>query len=181
MKLSEGDNHLISARHGIATCQVWIRADLSPEDGARNARQMSDYLERNVLLTGSPYRGVIFDLRKAPPVFGPKTRQALAGFFAAAAIARIVPVAVLVGESAIQVLQFRNLCRDSGGRADVFDNEADAVRWFEIGRRPAPTRCSARASRAIRPPYRPSLHADRPAVACNRRVTLAGALRSWEP
>ncbi len=132
MKLSEGDNHLISARHGIATCQVWIRADLSPEEGARNARQMSDYLERNVLLTGSPYRGVIFDLRKAPPVFGPKTRQALAGFFAAAAIAQI-PVAVLVGESAIQVLQFRNLCRDSGGRADVFDNESDAIRWFGSG------------------------------------------------
>ncbi|HEX5101002.1 MAG TPA: hypothetical protein VFV94_15940 [Polyangiaceae bacterium] len=129
MKLSEGDNHLISVRHGIATCQVWVRADLSPEDGARSARQMSDYLTKNVLHPGSPYRGVIFDLRKAPPVFGPKTREALSGFFSSAARAGI-PVAVLVGESAIQVLQFRNLCRDSGGRADVFDNEADAVRWF---------------------------------------------------
>jgi len=129
VKLYEGDNHLISVRHGIATCQVWVRADLSPEDGARSARQMSDYLTKNVLHPDSPYRGVIFDLRKAPPVFGPKTREALAGFFASAANASI-PVAVLVGESAIQVLQFRNLCRDSGGRADVFDNEADAVRWF---------------------------------------------------
>jgi hypothetical protein len=129
VKLSEGDNHLISARQGIATCQVWVRADLSPEDGARSARQMSDYLTQNVLYPDSPYRGVIFDLRKAPPVFGPKTREALAGFFASAARASI-PVAVLVGESAIQVLQFRNLCRDSGGRADVFDNEVDAVRWF---------------------------------------------------
>lgn len=90
---------------------------------------MSDYLSQNVLYPNSPYRGVIFDLRKAPPVFGPKTREALAGFFASATRAAI-PVAVLVGESAIQVLQFRNLCRDSGGRADVFDNEADAVRWF---------------------------------------------------
>ncbi len=129
VKLSEGDNHLITARHGIATCQVWVRADLSPEDGARSARQMSDYLSQNVLHPDSPYRGVIFDLRKAPPVFGPKTREALSGFFGAAARAGI-PVAVLVGESAIQVLQFRNLCRDSGGKADVFDNESDAVRWF---------------------------------------------------
>ena len=129
VKLSEGDNHLISARHGIATCQVWVRPDLSPEDGARSARQMSDYLAQNVLYPDSPYRGVIFDLRKAPPVFGPKTREALAGFFSSAAKSGI-PVAVLVGESAIQVLQFRNLCRDSGGRADVFDNEADAIRWF---------------------------------------------------
>ncbi len=129
MKLSEGDNHLISVRHGIVTCEVWVRADLTPEDGARNARQMSDYLTRGVLVPGSPYRGVIFDLRRGPPVFGPKTREALGGFFAAAARASIA-VAVLVGESAIQVLQFRNLCRDSGGRADVFDNEGDAVRWF---------------------------------------------------
>ena len=129
MKLSEGDNHLISARQGIATCQVWVRADLSPEAGARSAQQMSDYLTRHVLHPDSPYRGVIFDLRKAPPVYGPKKREALGGFFSAAARASI-PVAVLVGESAIQVLQFRNLCRDSGGRADVFDNEVDAVRWF---------------------------------------------------
>ena len=132
MKLSEGDNHLISARNGIATCQVWVRPDLSSEDGARNARQMSDYLTQYVLFAGSPYRGVLFDLRKGPPVFGPKTRETLAGFFATAASAKIA-IAVLVGESPIQVLQFRNLCRGSGGRADVFDNELDAVRWFGLG------------------------------------------------
>ena len=131
MKLSEGDNHLISARNGIATCQVWVRPDLSSEDGARNARQMSDYLAQHVLFAGSPYRGVLFDLRKGPPVFGPKTRETLAGFFSSAASAKI-PIAVLVGESPIQVLQFRNLCRDSGGRADVFDNELDALRWFGL-------------------------------------------------
>jgi hypothetical protein len=129
LKLSEGDNHLISARLGLAICQVWTRPDLSPEDGARNAKQMSDYLSQHVLHPGTPYRGIIFDLRRGPPVFGPKTRETLAGFFAAAARQNI-GVAVLVGTSAIQVLQFRNLCRDSGGKADVFDNEADAVRWF---------------------------------------------------
>ena len=129
MKLSEGDNHLISARQGLAICQVWTRPDLSAEQGAKNARQMSEYLERHVLQPSSPYRGVIFDLRRGPPVFGPKTRETLAGFFATAARLDIA-IAVLVGESPIQVLQFRNLCRDSGGRADVFDNEADAVRWF---------------------------------------------------
>jgi hypothetical protein len=129
VKLIEGDNHLISARHGLAICQVWTRPDLSAEQGAKNARQMSEYLERHVLQPGSPYRGVIFDLRRGPPVFGPKTRETLAAFFATAA--RInMGIAVLVGESPIQVLQFRNLCRDSGGRADVFNNEADAVRWF---------------------------------------------------
>lgn len=129
MRLSSGDNHLISARDGLAICQVWSRPDLSPEDGARNAAQMSTFLTTHVLRPGSPYRGIIFDLRRGPPVFGPKTREALAGFFAGAASNKI-GVAVLVGASPIQVLQFRNLCRDSGGKADVFDNEADAVRWF---------------------------------------------------
>jgi hypothetical protein len=129
MRLCQGDNHLISARDGLAICQVWSRPDLSPEDGARNAKQMSDYLSTHVLRMGTPYRGVIFDLRRGPPVFGPKTRETLAGFFSAAAKAGI-GVAVLVGDSAIQVLQFRNLCRDAGGQADVFDNESDAIRWF---------------------------------------------------
>lgn len=136
MKLSEGDNHLISARQGLVVCQVWTRPDLSAEDGARNARQMSEYLARHALRPGTPYRGVIFDLRRGPPVFGPKTRETLAGFFSAAAAADL-GVAVLVGDAPIQVVQFRNLCRDSGGRADVFDNEADAVRWF--GPPPDPT------------------------------------------
>ncbi len=129
MKLSQGDNHLISARDGLAICQVWLRPDLSADDGARNARQMSDFLTTNVLRPGTLYRGIIFDLRRGPPVFGPKTREALAGFFAAAARSGM-GVAVLVGSAPIQVLQFRNLCRDSAGRADVFDNESDAVRWF---------------------------------------------------
>jgi hypothetical protein len=129
MRLSQGDNHQISARDGIAVCEVWSRPDLSPEDGARNARQMSDYLTSNVLRVGSQYRGIIFDLRKGPPVFGPKTRETLALFFSTAAKANI-GVAVLVGDSAIQLLQFRNLCRDSNGRADVFDNEPDALRFL---------------------------------------------------
>jgi len=90
---------------------------------------MSDYLASNVLRVGSQYRGIIFDLRKGPPVFGPKTRETLAIFFSAAAKANM-GVAVLVGDSAIQLLQFRNLCRDSDGRADVFDNEPDATRFL---------------------------------------------------
>lgn len=149
MKLSEGDNHLISARHGLAICQVWTRPDLSAEDGARNAKQMSEYLAQHVLREGTPYRGVIFDLRKGPPVFGPKTRETLAGFFATAARVGI-GVAVLVGQSPIQVLQFRNLCRESTGRADVFDDEQDAIRWFGIASDNDPFE-KARSSKPPRP------------------------------
>jgi hypothetical protein len=129
MRLAQGENHVISAREGLAVCQVWSRPDLSPEEGAKNAAQMTDYLTTHVLRPGAPYRGLIFDVRRGPPVFGPKTRETLSQLFGLAAKNEI-GVAVLCGDSAIQVLQFRNLCRDSGGRADVFGNEADAVRWF---------------------------------------------------
>jgi hypothetical protein len=131
MRLAQGDNHVISAREGLAVLQVWSRPDLSPEDGARNAAQMTEYLCTHVLRAGGLYRGLIFDVRRGPPVFGPKTREALSGLFALAAQNR-VGIAVLCGDSAIQVLQFRNLCRDAGGRAEVFANEAEAVRWFAL-------------------------------------------------
>ncbi len=129
MRLAQGENHVISAREGLAILQVWSRPDLSAEEGARNAGQMTEYLSTHVLCPGAPYRGLIFDVRRGPPVFGPKTRETLASLFALAA-KNDVPIAVLCGDSAIQVLQFRNLCRDSGGRADVFSSEAEAVRWF---------------------------------------------------
>jgi hypothetical protein len=71
----------------------------------------------------------VFDVRRGPPVFGPKTRETLSALFSLAA-KNGIGIAVLCSDSAIQVLQFRNLCRDSGGYADVFSNEAEAVRWF---------------------------------------------------
>jgi len=111
--------------------EVWARPDLSAEDGARNAAQLTAYLCTHVLRPGSAYRGLIFDVRRGPPVFGPKTRESLSGLFGLAA-KNGIDVAVLCGDSAIQVLQFRNLCRDSGGRADVFGNEAEAMRWFNV-------------------------------------------------
>ena len=131
MRLAHGENHVISAREGLAVLQVWSRPDLSPEEGAKNAAQMTEYLCTHVLRAGGTYRGLIFDVRRGPPVFGPKTRETLASLFALAAQNR-VGIAVLCGDSAIQVLQFRNLCRDAGGRAEVFSSEAEAVRWFSL-------------------------------------------------
>jgi hypothetical protein len=131
MRLAQGENHAISARGELAVLEVWSRPDLSAEEGARNAAQMTEYLCTHVLRPGSLYRGLIFDVRRGPPVFGPKTRESLAGLFALAA-KNAIAVAVLCGDSAIQVLQFRNLCRDAGGRADVFGNEAEASRWSNV-------------------------------------------------
>jgi hypothetical protein len=134
MRLSEGDNHLISERDGVAICQVWTRPDLSSEDGAKNASQMVSYLTDVVLRVGTSYRGLIVDVRRGPTVFGPKTRTVLVGLFATS-VARKVRIAVLTSESATQVLQFRSLCAEAPTMTQVFANESSAVQWLAASTR----------------------------------------------
>ena len=126
MRLSQGDNHQISARDGIASETVWSRPDLTPEDGARNARQMSTTWRRTCCVSAPQYRGIIF-IGGRGATSRSETREP-GPFFSAAAKAHI-GVAVAGGESAIQLLQFRNLCRDAAGAPTVFDNEPDALRF----------------------------------------------------
>ncbi len=129
MRLSEGENYVISERDGLAVCQVWSRPELSSEDGAKNAAQMVAFLRDRVLRAGARFRGVIFDVRRAPPVFGPKTRETLAGLLAQCARVGI-RFSVITGESATQVLQFRSLCAEAPAFTRVFDNEPAAVQWL---------------------------------------------------
>lgn len=128
MRLITGDNHLISARDGVVICQVWVREDLSAEQGAQNAKQLVDYLTGTALKRCPPYRGMIVDVRRGPPGFGPKTRDALVGLLDAAHAAG-VPVAILAGPAATQIHQFGKLCAT---RPDtkVLESEAAAIRWF---------------------------------------------------
>ncbi len=129
MRLTQGENHLISERDGLVVCQIWARPDLSSEHGAQNAQQMVSFLMDVVLKAGSTYRGMIFDVRRGPPVFGPKTRDVLSGLFARS-VERRMSVAILTGESATQVLQFRSLCSPAPTLTRVFDNEPSAVQWL---------------------------------------------------
>jgi hypothetical protein len=131
MRLAEGDNHLISQRDGLAICQVWTRPDLSSEEGAKNAAQMVSYLTDVVLRVGTAYRGLIFDVRRGPTVFGPQTRSVLATLLATS-VTRKVRVAILTSESATQVLQFRSLCSVAPSMTQVFDNEPSAVQWLAL-------------------------------------------------
>jgi hypothetical protein len=128
MRLVTGDNHLISARDGVVICQVWVREDLSAEQGAKNAKQLVDYLTGTALKRSPPYRGMMIDVRRGPPSFGPRTRQALLSLLDAARAAG-VPVAILAGPAAIQIDAFSRLCE---ARADskVLESEAAAVRWL---------------------------------------------------
>lgn len=108
---------------------MWVRTDLTSEEGAKNAAQMVTYLREQVLRAGTKHRGVIFDVRRAPPVFGPKTRETLASLLSQCV--RVgVRFAVITGESATQILQFRSLCADAPALTRVFDSEPAAVQWL---------------------------------------------------
>ncbi len=127
--MTEGENHLISERDGLVVCQIWSRPDLTSEQGANNAQQMVSFLLDVVLRASSPYRGMIFDVRRGPPVFGPKTRDVLSGLLGRS-VQRRTPVAILTGESATQVLQFRSLCSIAPTLTRVFDDEPSAIQWL---------------------------------------------------
>ena len=129
MRLTEGENHLISERDGLAVCQIWSRPDLSSEQGAKNAEQMVTFMSDVVLRLNTKYRGIIFDVRRGPTVFGPKTRDVLAALLARS-VERRVPVAILTSDSATQVLQFRSLCATAPSMTQVFENEPLAVQWL---------------------------------------------------
>jgi len=129
MRLVEGDNHLISQRDGLAICQVWTRPDLSSEQGAKNAGQMVAYMTDVVLREGTPYRGIVFDVRRGPTVFGPQTRAVLVGLLTTS-VARKVRVAFITSDAATQVLQFRSLCAVAPTMTQVFGNEPSAVQWL---------------------------------------------------
>ena len=135
MRLAEGENHLISERDGLVICQVWSRPDLSTEDGARNAAQLVAFMTNVVLRAGTQFRGFIFDVRRGPAVFGPKTREAMAGLLLHS-VARNVKVAILCSESATQVLQFRSLCTPTPNMTQIFDSEPAAVQWLRSTQTP---------------------------------------------
>lgn len=107
----EGDNHRLVLDAGIVRGAIWKRPDLDTAQGAANARQ----IERTLLewLRHRP-RGLYLDVSQGPEVAGPKTEEALGSWFAAYAQAH-VPVAVRVGASAVQRMQYQRLLGTKAG------------------------------------------------------------------
>jgi hypothetical protein len=132
-QLARGSIFVIHAINGIVTCIVENRADVTPDEGARCAEEMHDCLVNVVLKRGSLYSGVVFDVRRGPAVFGPKTRVRLEKIFSAAE--RVgKPLAVRVGESAIQRLQFANLCQQCAPRWSKVLGQGEEPDWAPFRR-----------------------------------------------
>jgi hypothetical protein len=129
--LARGAIFEIRAEGTWAACEVVNRSDVSAEEGARCASEMHEVLTTRVFRPLSPYRGLLFDVRKGPPAFGPKTRAALEHLFAAGA-ASGRRIAVLVSESATQRMQFGSLCQEHAREhARVFHSEDSARDWLQ--------------------------------------------------
>jgi hypothetical protein len=104
---------------------------VTPEEGARCAQLIRDTLIHQVILDGSPFSGLLFDVRKGPPVFGPKTRGQLEALFSRAGNLDF-KTAVLVSENPTQRLQFGNLAAECAPECCriVFD-ETEVHSYFD--------------------------------------------------
>jgi hypothetical protein len=128
--LARGANFEITAEAGIVRLTVVNRPEVDRDEGARCAQLMHDTLASRVLLTRSPYRGLVFDVREGPEVFGPKTRASLEELFRAAESSR-KRTAVRPGTSPIRRLQFASLCRECAPRhAKIVDDDLDESAWL---------------------------------------------------
>ena len=127
--LAKGAIFEIRAADGIVTCAVVNRSDITPAEGARCAQEMDDVLSREVLCDGAAYQGLVFDVRRGPAAFGPKTRVSLEKLFGNAERAQR-RTAVLVGTSSTQYLQFSNLLRECDATHVQITRDPDqALAW----------------------------------------------------
>jgi hypothetical protein len=117
----------ISVDGARAEIKVWRRPDLDSASGTRNTVEMT---EEAAKLPGRGIKEVIFDLREAPGVAGPKSTELLGGMFARWATAKL-RVAVLINDDPLKVLQFNRLVSDHAQRnACIARDEDEASRWF---------------------------------------------------
>jgi len=119
-----GENYLIEVQGGRATARVWKRPDLDYAAGASDAATMVAALAE----LAPQVDGLVFDLRDAPTIAGPRTVDTLSGLLSTyeSAGARI---AVIVTTEPMQTLQFRRLISTyapTQGRLTFSTAEAEA-------------------------------------------------------
>jgi hypothetical protein len=112
VRILSGPIYEIRLEPPVAHCRVWTRTDIDATTGAVCAKEMRDAISEHVV-RGFGFRGVIFDVREGPPAFGPKTQVALTELIRECA-AGGRGIAFLVGDSAIQRMQFTRLQKESG-------------------------------------------------------------------
>ena len=123
-----GPNHKITRdARGVVRLRVWRNADLSYEEGADLAVEVRRCLEEQA--AERSVRGLLVDLRDAPTVAGPRTREEIGAFFTAF-VAHGHRVAVLVRDDAVMKMQLERLIADHCPREGrTFSSESLAVQF----------------------------------------------------
>ena len=125
-RYASGGNYVIDIDdEGVVELRVWKRPDVDSITGARFAEEKIALLRKLAL---GPAKGLVFDLRDAPPVVGPKTEAALGAMLEIFEGVR-KRVTMLAGDSSVQQLQVKRLIAKHAprfGRADTDPREARA-------------------------------------------------------
>lgn len=123
----QGDNYAIEIRGDRATARVWKRPDIDSAAGARSAAAMVTALKELAIKRCS----LVFDLREAPVVAGPRTVETLGDLLATFEASR-ARIAVIVTNEPMQALQYRRLLSTyapTQGRLTTTPAEAEA--WIQ--------------------------------------------------
>lgn len=114
--VASGDNFSLHVDGGVVVLRVWSRRDMTFARGAELAQTKLEHLRQLVLRPDVD--ALLFDLVDAAAVVGPVTESAVRAMIRVFA-ERDFAVAVVVGESPMQTLQFTRMLRDVGGRQNV--------------------------------------------------------------
>lgn len=122
----KGDNHELTLQRGLVQARIWKRPDLDLAQGAENAMQ----IERT-LLGWLPRRptGLLLDLSGGPEVAGPKTEATIGSWFRAYSQAKVA-IAVRVGASAVQRMQYQRLMQQYGSARGCISQDMDECLAF---------------------------------------------------
>ena len=93
-----GGNFEITLTRGIAICTVWMRPDVTREEGQLRTTE-GNHPELICRAVPAPWPKVCLDLRRAPTKWGPRTQEALEEIFTAwgvspAAISASLPATI---------------------------------------------------------------------------------------
>jgi hypothetical protein len=114
----------------VVWCEVIIRANVAPEDGAAAGKAMGHFLVHQILVPRSNWLGLVLDLRRGPSVIGPVTLQVNERIFKAAESA-CRPIAVIVGAAPTLRSQYNRLCEDHAPRFSLVTSEPKvALDWL---------------------------------------------------
>ncbi len=136
MVFAEGGNYRIEIVGQVARFILWRRPDLDSKEGARLAAEAVRHFERLAQMNEREVRAMLQDIREGPVVAGPITQKHVANMLTAwARCGR--PLAIIVGSSPIQLLQYRRMVADHASRCGrLFTEPTEAERWIseQLGR-----------------------------------------------